>query len=409
MTELPRVTGKRPTDERPIRVVVGGQLPPPLSGQHLSVERGLVELRSDARLEVSHIPYRFAASVADQGRVSLRKLAAVWAVLCRLVRLRLSGRIDVFLHPIGGPSRSSTSKDLLLLPPIMLLCDRTMLRFHGAGHGREWTSDRSLLVGLARRVLGWCDAAVVQSEANRIDPEWLGIERLFVIPHGLVDELDAALVRRDDIADRVRVVYIGHLGPHRGTPQLVGAIAALSQEIAGLELDLAGEPVRGYTEAELRAEIARLGCEDRIRYHGMIVGRAKSELLGRSHILAFPSVFEAESFGRFLVEGLMWGLPVIATDWRANREVLAGAQDVAVHPYEPDLQAEITVALRTVASALRGGDAPTFSSTNRAKFERAYLARDGLSPLADATVELARSPRQRSGRKRRVAARIHDG
>jgi glycosyltransferase involved in cell wall biosynthesis len=120
-------------------------------------------------------------------------------------------------------------------------------------------------------------------------------------------------------------------------------------------------------------------------------------------------VFEAESFGRFLVEGLMWGLPVIATDWRANREVLAGAQDVAVHPYEPDLQAEITVALRTVASALRGGDAPTFSSTNRAKFERAYLARDGLSPLADATVELARSPRQRSGRKRRVAARIHDG
>ena len=174
--------------------------------------------------------------------MALRKLAGVGAVLRRLVGLRIAGRIDVFLHPIGGPSRSSTAKDLLLLPPVMLLSDRTMLRFHGAGHAREWPGERSLLFAVGRRVLGRCDAAVVQSEANRIDPEWLGIKRLFVIPVRVADELDAALIRRDDRDERLRVLYIGHLGPHRGTPQLVGAVAALSEEIAGLELDLAGEP-----------------------------------------------------------------------------------------------------------------------------------------------------------------------
>jgi glycosyltransferase involved in cell wall biosynthesis len=332
--------------------------------------------------------------------MSLRKLAGVGAVLSRLVRLRMSGPIDVFLHPIGGPSRSSTAKDLLLLPPVMLLSDRTMLRFHGAGHARQWAGERSILFGVGRRVLGSCDAAVVQSEANRVDPEWLGIKRLFVIPLGLVDELDAALVQRDDGDGRVRVLYIGHLGAHRGTPQLVGAVAALSEEIAGLELDLAGEPVRGYSEAELRAQIAHLGCEDRIRYHGTVVGQAKSELLGRAHILAFPSVFEAESFGISLVEGLMWGLQVIATDWRANREVLAGASDVVIHPHEPELQDEITLALRTVGTALRRGEVPTFSTANRAAFERKYLAKDGRSPLADATVELALSPPRRIGRER---------
>jgi glycosyltransferase involved in cell wall biosynthesis len=330
----------------------------------------------------------------------LRKLAGVGVVVGRLVRLRLSRRIDVFLHPISGPSRPSTAKDLLLLPPIILLSDKTMLRFHGAGHSREWAGDHSALVRIARRVLGRCDAAVVQSEANRRDPEWFGIDRLFVVPLTLVDQLDAASVQRNDVDKRVRVLYIGHLGQHRGTPQLVGAVAALSREIDGLELDLAGEPVRGYTEAELRAQIARLRCEDRIRYHGTVVGRTKSDLLGRAHILAFPSVFEAESFGLVLVEALMWGLPVIATDWRANREVLDGASDAVIHPYQPHLQDEIGSALRAMAVGLRRGEVPCFSSANRAVFERRYLAKDGSSALTDAVVELARSLRYRFGERR---------
>jgi glycosyltransferase involved in cell wall biosynthesis len=403
------MTGTPTTVDRRIRVVVGGQLPPPLSGQHLALEAALLELRSDDRLKVDHLPYRFSKSIADQGRVSVRKAAGVGVVLGRLVRLRLSGRIDVFLHPIGGPSLSSTVKDLSLLPPIAVLSERTMLGFHGAGHAREWAGVRSPHVRLARRVLGRCDAAVVQSEANRIDPDWLGIKRLFVIPLPSGDQLDASLVQRNDVHSHIRVLYIGHLGPHRGIPQLVGAVAALSEEISGLELDLAGDPARGYEKAELCRHIERVGCGDRIRYHGTVVGRAKSELLGRAHILAFPSVFEAESFGLVLVEGLMWGLPLVATDWRANREVLAGASDVAIHPHQPDLQNEIMLALRTMATAVRRGEVPTFSSSNRAVFERRYLAKDGRSALADAVVELARSPRRRLHKERRAGAKKQRG
>lgn len=399
---------QRTVGDRRIRVVVGGQLPPPLSGQHLAVEAALSELRSDDRLKVDHLPYRFSASIADQGRVSVRKAAGAGVALVRLGWLRLSGPINVFLHPIGGPSLSSTAKDLLLLPPIMLLSERTMLGFHGAGHGREWAGERSPHVWLARRVLARCDAAVIQSEANRIDPDWLGIKRLFVIPLTCADQLDSTLVQRYDVDSRIRVVYIGHLGPHRGTPQLIGAVAALSKDISGLELDLAGDPARGYEEAELRRHIERLECEDRIRYHGTVVGRAKSELLGRAHILAFPSVFEAESFGLILVEGLMWGLPLVVTDWRANREVLAEAGDVAIHPHQPDLQNEIMLALRTMATAVRTSEVPTFSSSNRAVFERRYLAGAGRPALADAVVALARPPQWRC-RQRRGGATNQDG
>jgi glycosyltransferase involved in cell wall biosynthesis len=248
---------------------------------------------------------------------------------------------------------------------------------------------------------------VVQSEANRTDPDWLGIKRLFVVPLTSMDQLDTTLVQRNDVDSHIRVLYIGHLGPHRGTPQLVDAVAALSEDISGLELDLAGDPAHGYEEAELREQIKRVGCEDRIRYHGTVVGWAKSELLGRAHILAFPSVFEAESFGLVLVEGLMWGLPLVATDWRANREVLAEASDAVIHPHQPDLQNEIMLALGTMASAVRRGEVSTFSSSNRAVFERRYLAIDGRSALADAVVMLARPPRRRL--RPRAGATNRDG
>ena len=56
------------------------------------------------------------------------------------------------------------------------------------------------------RVLGRCDAAVVQSESNRIDPDWLGIKRVFVIPLASDDQLDASLVRRNDLDSRIRVL-----------------------------------------------------------------------------------------------------------------------------------------------------------------------------------------------------------
>ena len=100
----------------------------------------------------------------------------------------------------------------------------------------------------------------------------------------------------------------------------------------------------------------------------------------------------------------MWGLQVVATDWRANSEVLAGATDVVIHPHEPDLEDEIELALRAVGRALRQDEVSTFSTANRAAFERKYLAKDGRSPVADAAVELARSPRRRIGKQGRAGA-----
>lgn len=364
------------------RVVVAGQLPPPLSGQHIAVQGVLTDLEADGRFEVVHLPYRFSKAMEQQGRFSLAKLLELPRALLRLLRVRAGGPIDLLLYPISGTSLGATVRDLVLLPPAYLLSRGTVVQFHGAGQ-RRWVDDQRCVVRLAQKVLGRADAAIVHAEANTVDPETLGIGRVFVVPYRVDDVFDPARLRRHDLARHTRFLYVGHLGPHRGTPALLDAMASLAKEQPTVQLELVGSPVGSFSVAEFEGQIAALGLTDRVRWLGPLDGVPKLDAFGRADLFVFPSVFDAESFGLVLVEALMWGLPIVATDWRANREVLTGA-DAIIHDHEPELAASVTDALSRAITLLRSGGWPPFSERNRALFEERYRRREGPCLLGDA-------------------------
>lgn len=373
------------TDKRP-RVVVAGQIPPPLSGQHVAVETLLRSLQADERFEVEHLPYSFAASMEDQGRFTPAKVLQLLTLCARLVRLRMRGPIDVLVHPVGGTSTGSTIRDVTVLTLARALVRHTVVQFHGAGHGRAWPRDRRLLVRVARRAFRRADGAIVHARANAVDAEFLGIDPVFVAPHQIRDELDRDLVQRD--GQVVRLLYVGHLGPHRGTPELIEAFARVVSSDPDVRLVLAGTPVGSYSAAALYDQLDRLGLAGAVEVAlGGVRGREKNELFGGCDVFVFPTVFEAESFGLVLAEALMWGLPVVATDWRANAEVLDGAEAI-VHPYAPDLSVELENALRTGIARLRAGTWPSFSTVNRERFRSRFCLDASPAPAVSAVASV---------------------
>jgi glycosyltransferase involved in cell wall biosynthesis len=50
-------------------------------------------------------------------------------------------------------------------------------------------------------------------------------------------------------------------------------------------------------------------------------GEEKNRIFANVGIFVFPSLAIYESFGLVMVEAMMWGLPIVATDWRGNRDV----------------------------------------------------------------------------------------
>ena len=114
--------------------------------------------------------------------------------------------------------------------------------------------------------------------------------------------------------DARRVLMVARLDPIKDQATLLRAFAAAHQP--GWELQLVGE---GPDRARLEALAAELGLDS----NQVFLGRRSDipELLGKADLFAF-STTHAEGFGIVLIEAMAAGLPILASDVPACREVL---------------------------------------------------------------------------------------
>lgn len=144
-----------------------------------------------------------------------------------------------------------------------------------------------------------------------------------------------------------RIGYLGRLSPRKNVEGLLCAFAQLGpQATQGAELLVIGGGDEQY-EAFLKAETARLGLQDRVRFAGFLTGRQKDDALLSLDVLAMPSEFE--NFGNVVAEALVRRTPCIATTgapWQGLDERRCGW-------WVPYTQDDIT---RAVGQALAASD-----------------------------------------------------
>jgi glycosyltransferase involved in cell wall biosynthesis len=181
---------------------------------------------------------------------------------------------------------------------------------------------RSMLKHAARLV------AVTPAEAGQFERLGLGRDRVEIIPNGIDAAEFAALPPRgrfrakQGFRDDERVVlYLGRIHSIKGLDLLVRAFASLGPDPGPVRLVLAG-PDDGYLPA-LKKEIRDLKVEDRVTLAGALYGGDRLEAYVDADVCVLPSVYEV--FGITLLEALMCGTPVVATDrcgvspWLDNR------------------------------------------------------------------------------------------
>ena len=114
----------------------------------------------------------------------------------------------------------------------------------------------------------------------------------------------------------VHLLFLGRLGPRKGVPELLAALADPAMPESGWHATLAGDgPVEAY-----RAEADRLGVSDRVRLTGWLCEADTAALRAQADVLVLPS--HAEGFAMAVLEGLASGLAVVTTRVGAHDEVL---------------------------------------------------------------------------------------
>lgn len=347
------------------RLVVAGQLPPPMGGQNVMIAHSIDVFRRDGRLDVDHLEFGFTRSWSGARAASVAKVVELFRVLARLLRLRLAGPIDCLLYPVGGPHKNPVLRDLALLPFCYLASRNVVLHFHAGGIANSIRTFPTGLGALVRLVYSRAEGAVSLTQFGREDPESLGIENITVVPNVLDDEFDETL-KPGRRAERVQLLYVGHLCEDKGTPQLISAFGDVAARHPSVDLVLLGEPIAPFTTADLDSLIESTGVSDRVHRPGVVSGEDKWRHFGSTDLFVFPSQAPYESFPLVLIEAMMWGLPVITTRWRGIPEVVGTPPPGPVVDVHPDLRSALGEAL---TSAL---DDPTlwdaWASRSRQRF-----------------------------------------
>jgi glycosyltransferase involved in cell wall biosynthesis len=350
------------------------------------IQKAIAQFARSDRCESVHLPFFFTSDIKTARRGSLRKGLELIRVIGRLFRIRLAGRIDVLLYPTGGPQRVPRIRDVLLLPWVFMVSHRVILHFHAAGIADELAKKpNSLLTRLISFVYRRAFAAVVMTEFNRRDPEAIGIKRILVVSYRVDDIFDPCYAGRAD-RHTIRLLNVGHLCSDKGTPQLLEAFADLRHSHPELELELVGECLPPFDHELLDQLLDRLQIRDHVHLSGILTGRAKAEAFGRADLFVFPSVAPYESFGLVLAEAMAWKLPIVASKWRGNFDVLTARAGAICFPVSSSLTDDIAIALR---QALQQRSKWTeWGRVNRSIFDERYREDEATEWLVESVLSL---------------------
>jgi glycosyltransferase involved in cell wall biosynthesis len=194
--------------------------------------------------------------------------------------------------------------------------------------------------------------------------------RVMVVPHGVpeIDPPDAAAValarERAGLGDRRYVVYPAITHPHKRHDIAVRMLRRLDAETALVLLGGAGR-----AEESLRSVIADEGAASRVVRPGRVTDEVRDALVAGADALVFPS--EYEGFGAPLVEAMALGVPVVASDAPAVREVVGDAAVIVERSDEPTawasgIERARTDRTRLVVAGRRRRQAYTVETSGRA-------------------------------------------
>jgi glycosyltransferase involved in cell wall biosynthesis len=156
-----------------------------------------------------------------------------------------------------------------------------------------------------------------------------------------------------------RLLAMGRFVPKKGFGHALEAAALLKEEHADLQLTVAGA---GPEARRLRRQADSLGVSDRVRFPGWVPRAEAASFFRQSDIFLLPSVVDPagdrDGIPNVVMEALLNGLPVVASDVGAVREIIrdgdtgrlvppgdavalaAAVRDLARHPGDARAMAE---------------------------------------------------------------------
>ena len=307
------------------KVLVIGQVPPPLHGQALMTQR-LINAPMK-RIRIYHIRMAFSKSMSSVGRFSLSKVGHMLSITVQGLYCRVRYGINTLYYMPAGPDLVPVIRDIFILGVLRLFYRKTIFHFRAAGVSEFVAQQPALISKLAYWAYRRPDLAIHLASINPDDGGYFKAKKKIIINNGLEDAAAPYLpIQRSESDEMARILYIGLISESKGVMVFLEALTLLQAQGYHVQADIVG----GFSSKDFQQKVERYcrehQLEEIVTFPGEKRAPEKWEYFLRNDMLCFPTFYEPESMGNVLIEAMMFEMPVVSTQWRGIPEVVDHGQ-----------------------------------------------------------------------------------
>lgn len=239
---------------------------------------------------------------------------ASWTATVRKVVEGIHGRrpLDVVMAPSWDSEGLALLNDPVCPLVVSLVTPLPTVLAMDAGIARGDRRALEQLLAAERRCVYEADFVVATGpwtveEVERGHGIDIAPARRLYASYGLPDLTEG--VKPEPLGPGPQLLFVGRLEPRKGLDLLMACLPELLQNVADLEVNVAGEPVDHSITGLLEAMPAPVS--DRVHLLGRVDERRLLRLYAACDVVVMPSRYE--SFGLVLVEAMSFGKPVVAS------------------------------------------------------------------------------------------------
>jgi len=172
-----------------------------------------------------------------------------------------------------------------------------------------------------KRLLSYCDRIFVETLGLRKELNHAGINNIIHLPN--FKDFNFTPNFPKNISPPLKIVFFSRVCKEKGIELAINAVKMINNESGEkiLILDVYGPIEEGY-ESDFEK---LLRTSNNVKYQG-VINAFKAEnynILSRYDLMIFPTYHSGEGFPGALVDSFIAGVPVLASDWRYNSEIVS--------------------------------------------------------------------------------------
>ena len=307
-----------------ISIIAVAQTPPPFHGQ--AVMNQLLLEGDYSKVKFHHVRMAFSGDIQEVGVFRWKKIFHLVAVFFGIVAARFQTGAQVLYYPPASPNMVPFLRDCVLLIGTRWLFKKTVFHFHANGLADlykrlSWFLQKAFWLAYGKPAL-----SIAISDYGKRDGEFLKSQEIVLIPNGIPEPSTLSEVNKSTPKALPEILFCGMVSEEKGVGILLEACARLKQRGASFRCKIVGKAASEVEEKKFKDFVQNHQLEEIVEFTGPLYDGNKWKAYAGANIFCFPTHYSAESFGLVAVEAMMFGLPVVATNWRGLPDIVSDGE-----------------------------------------------------------------------------------